>query len=444
MSVQLEESPRSSRVICSTVIFGSYLVVAAISALLVISLHMHPSLHAAVSLGVCVAAFAYIATAHVLLRRGRHMIAAGMLTSMYLLLAAGIVLSWGVNTPIGLLLFGLVIVLAGILLTASASIMAAATSVGILAGVQTAHMLDWHQPAQWAGYESTFGDVLGYGTIFAMLGLTSWLYNREMQGSLAHARQARAALLKQKRTLKERVKERTAELRQTQLNEMRQLYRFAELGQMGVTLLHDLANHLTVLTMELEGLQRTRHSAEIARAREITKYLEEIVVNTRSRLQGGIQRQRFDMTQKTTEVVTFLQYKAKQAEIDLQWHAPGEPVWYVGDLACFSQVVAIITNNAIDAYGDIPKQAFNPQKRRITVSLKRTKKHIIITIEDWGEGIPRSERPHIFKPFHSTKQSGLGIGLFIARQTVETNFGGTITLDPKSDHTVFTITLPRP
>ncbi len=62
-------------------------------------------------------------------------------------------------------------------------------------------------------------------------------------------------------------------------------------------------------------------------------------------------------------------------------------------------------------------------------------------ISDWGMGIKKSERRHFFEPFRTTKKLGLGLGLFIARQMVETNFSGTITLSPRSDATEFIITL---
>src|SRR4051812_21420069 len=101
---------------------------------------------------------------------------------------------------------------------------------------------------------SSFGDVLAYCVGFGMLALVSWLYNREMERSLRQAQGAEAALLQQKATLEVEVEKRTEELRQAQLEEMQQMYRFAELGQLGVTLLHGLANHLTALTLEIEGL----------------------------------------------------------------------------------------------------------------------------------------------------------------------------------------------
>jgi signal transduction histidine kinase len=226
---------------------------------------------------------------------------------------------------------------------------------------------------------------------------------------------------------------------------MQQMYRFAELGQLGVTLLHDLANHLTALTLEIEGLQSKRNSNSnaIARAREITGYLEEIVDTTRARLQGATQKQTFNIIRKTTEVVNFLGYKAAKARVTIDWQPPARSWKYTGDPTCFSQVIAIIISNAIDAYGNTtPEQRSRGIINRVEVSMRRDATHIIIAISDWGKGIPKAQRKDLFKPFNSSKKTGLGIGLFIARQTVVVNFGGTISLNPTSHNTEFIIRLP--
>jgi signal transduction histidine kinase len=74
--------------------------------------------------------------------------------------------------------------------------------------------------------------------------------------------------------------------------------------------------------------------------------------------------------------------------------------------------------------------------------MRRDARHIIIVISDWGKGISKSQRRYLFRPFHTTKRTGLGIGLFIARQTVVINFAGNVTLNSASDHTEFVIKLP--
>jgi signal transduction histidine kinase len=66
----------------------------------------------------------------------------------------------------------------------------------------------------------------------------------------------------------------------------------------------------------------------------------------------------------------------------------------------------------------------------------------VIQIRDTGPGIPEEIREQIFEPFFTTKARGGGLGLPIARRTVELH-GGSLSLDcPADGGTVVTMTLP--
>lgn len=69
---------------------------------------------------------------------------------------------------------------------------------------------------------------------------------------------------------------------------------------------------------------------------------------------------------------------------------------------------------------------------------------MIIRISDWGRGIAKSKRKQLFKPHHSSKKTGLGLGLYIAKQIAEMQFGGTIALSPRTDQTEFIVKLRLP
>jgi signal transduction histidine kinase len=435
---------RNSKVISNVVLVGSYLLVAAIAFLLLIGLClMHTQ--AVSSLIVCGIAFVYLGTIQLLARLNYDRAVAYLLVLFYTFLATGMVWVWGIDTPIALLIFALVIVLAGILLTARCALCAAVVCGLILVGVQLTIMLGWHMPdMSWSGKTSSFGDVLGYCSVFGMLALVSWLYNREMERSLAQAKEAGAALMQQKATLKMQVSKRTAELRQVQLVEMQQMYRFAELGQLGIILLHDLSNYLTALTLEIEGLQSKQHSKAIARAREIIHYLEGVVKNTRERLNGSTEKQTFNIVQKTSDALAVLHYKTATTGVAIDWEPPKVSWKYTGDATSYCQVIAIITSNAIDAYRTkVPARttaAAGPPK--VVITMQQIGMDIVIKISDWGDGITKSQRKHLFKPYASAKKSGLGLGLYIAKQTVEMQFSGTMVINPWSKHTEFIIKLP--
>jgi len=79
---------------------------------------------------------------------------------------------------------------------------------------------------------------------------------------------------------------------------------------------------------------------------------------------------------------------------------------------------------------------------RIVVSTGHSDGSAIVTIRDTGPGIPPEIRDQIFEPFFTTKARGGGLGLPIAKRTVELH-GGSLTLDcPATGGTVVTMSLP--
>jgi len=435
---------RNCEVICSVSLCGTYALTTAILTLLGISYATEPTLQTAYLALLCVGALAYVIVAHWLKRTGNHVATAYMIVAFYLSLACGIIFEWGINLPIGTLLLGLVIVLAGILLTAlHALIVALIASFWVLA-MQGLFLFGWHTPnLSWTGNRPTMGEAVAYSAVFSMLALVSWLYNREMERSLIKSRRAEKSLRHQKATLEKRVQERTKELRKTQLEEMRQMYRFTEIGQLGAMLLHDLANHLTALTLEIEGLDSKAQSKNIAQARRIIAYLDDVIDNTRSRLYGSTREQSFDVATKVSEVISILRHKAAKSGVRIDWEPPHRPQRIVGDSASLNQVMTILINNAVEAYSK-SSAAKEPIKhpKVVEVSIEWRPKQAIIRVRDRGRGISASERRQLFKPFHSTKKSGLGLGLYIAEQSIKGHFRGTLSLSPAKDCTEFVIKLP--
>lgn len=387
--------------------------------------------------------FAYVVAVGWLEYHNHHAAVAYLLVFFYWSLASGIVWFWGIEMPVGLLMFTLVIVLAGILLTSFYSLLVAILSGLMLIVAQLAYAFGLYVPFEPWRKNPDFSNVAIYCTMFGLVALISWLYNREMERSLILAKQAEAELIQQKKNLKKQVKQRTADLKRAQLEEMRQLHRFIKIGQDGATLLHDLANHLTTLTIEVEGLQSVRHSKRLAIIQQTVRHLEKIVASTRDRLQGSPHIRRFDLAKELDDAVELLAHRATKFGVRVDWQPPSVRWQLIGDPTCFYQVVLILISNAIEAYGTKPAKNTNEADRRVVVRVEHTGREVVVRIHDWGRGIEPGRRPYLFRPFQTTKDSGLGLGLFIAKESTETYFSGRLSLNAKSDHTEFVMRLPH-
>jgi signal transduction histidine kinase len=82
-----------------------------------------------------------------------------------------------------------------------------------------------------------------------------------------------------------------------------------------------------------------------------------------------------------------------------------------------------LAKNAIDAL------AGRGGRVRLTAAHSGTD-GVVIRVADDGPGVPRELRARVFEPGFSTKQSGWGIGLSLARRIVEENHGGVLQLAP--------------
>jgi signal transduction histidine kinase len=92
-----------------------------------------------------------------------------------------------------------------------------------------------------------------------------------------------------------------------------------------------------------------------------------------------------------------------------------------GDAVLLEWAVEVLTKNAIDALAG--------RGGRIRLSTARLQEGgVRIRVADDGPGIPASLRARVFEPGFSTKKSGWGIGLSLARRIVEENHRGKLVL----------------
>jgi two-component system, NtrC family, nitrogen regulation sensor histidine kinase NtrY len=78
----------------------------------------------------------------------------------------------------------------------------------------------------------------------------------------------------------------------------------------------------------------------------------------------------------------------------------------------------------------------------ITLAIEMTATGVSISIKDNGPGIADRDADLIFRPFYTTKATGSGIGLALARQVCRGHGGDLIIADRRAMHTRFEITLP--
>lgn len=104
-----------------------------------------------------------------------------------------------------------------------------------------------------------------------------------------------------------------------------------------------------------------------------------------------------------------------------------------------SQVLINLVNNACDAIKDTD----NPW---IKLSVQENNQNFIFIVQDSGLGIPLELQDKILQPFFTnkltTKSSGMGLGLSIAKRIINQH-QGQIDIDSSNPNTTFIVTIPK-
>ncbi|HSX06517.1 MAG TPA: HAMP domain-containing sensor histidine kinase [Candidatus Saccharimonadia bacterium] len=379
------------------------------------------------------------------LKRQRYFIAASGLLLIYWLIATIMAVTWGVTLPIALLLYCALIVLSGIVLGASYAIITLGASMLALYVIQSAIVRgSIHPNFYWQTQSPHLSDLVVYYFVFILVGISSWLFNRETDRSLHRALRAESALQREKELLETKVIARTKALQKAQEEKIRQLHRFAELGQFSTSLLHDLSNHITTLSVDIEGMAEKQKQSESQiqlRIKRRIAYIDAMMQWAHDHINGKVQDTSFNAAHEIREVIKMLQFKARKSHVKIlstPAKLPALPLY--GDPNRFKQLIVNLVSNAIESYSIAPPDS--AREVQIEGGLEADGS-VQIAVRDHGGGISAHIQKNIFDPFYTTKEDGMGIGLFVVKQIAEEYFDGSIQLVSQKGETCFTVILRR-
>lgn len=249
----------------------------------------------------------------------------------------------------------------------------------------------------------------------------------------AHERlNAVEALRESNRTLEDRIRERTAELAQTN-DELTQLHRHK--NEMFQNVSHELRTPLTLIMAPLEGMLDDENLPEAQKPR-----LEGMRKNA-FRLLGMI-NDLLDLAKLEATALEFhpvpvdihttcarlaaeLEPTAADRGVALRFAGPTTDVWASLDPQFLERVLVNLLSNALK---------FTPIGGTITLGLDDSEHGLTLWVSDTGPGIPKDSQERIFERFEqldggtTRNHGGTGLGLALVRELTQL-MGGTVQLD---------------
>jgi signal transduction histidine kinase len=203
------------------------------------------------------------------------------------------------------------------------------------------------------------------------------------------------------------------------------------LGQLSASLAHEINQPLAAIQANAEAGKRlaARSPPDVD---EVAAIFEDIRADVqragstiaslrRLMVKGEVAMERTDLNEIIRATLPLVQNEldASGSRVRLAL-APG-PVVVNGDAAQLQQIVLNLVLNASEAMSSEPEGT-----RVMTISSEAAPDgRATVVVEDAGPGMPIDQREAAFRPFVSTKSTGLGVGLAICRSIAEAH-GGTL------------------
>lgn len=178
----------------------------------------------------------------------------------------------------------------------------------------------------------------------------------------------------------------------------------------------------------------------ISKIKSYTAYMSDIITTVKGQAVNLSEEQSvaFDLEELVKRVDILMKHELKNALITLNVSIKTKSnIILHGNIVSLVQVINNMISNSIQAYNGEPNKS-------IDLTIAKEDNHVIISIQDYADGLPEEVQEKLFKEMITTKgKNGTGLGLFMSYSTIRAHFNGDITFESKKGQgTTFHIILP--
>ncbi|HEY2592519.1 MAG TPA: HAMP domain-containing sensor histidine kinase, partial [Chloroflexota bacterium] len=215
---------------------------------------------------------------------------------------------------------------------------------------------------------------------------------------------------------------------------------------------HDLRNPLAAINWHLQMVRRRAARGEVPSAEQLVERLDLIEasitalsaqvdeLHDASRLQAGhlleLRRRPTDLVALARESTRAVQYTTDTHQV--RFESRLQELVGNWDPNRLERVLANLLSNAIK---------YSPAGGDVLVQVKRSRESAVVSVIDWGLGIPPADLPHVFERFRRAsnvggKIAGSGLGLAGARDIIELHGGKIVAKSDEGRGSTFEVLLP--
>lgn len=283
--------------------------------------------------------------------------------------------------------------------------------------------IHFREPSMWEKYRTY---IVLIALAFLMQGaLITWLIYEHWWRQMAEARSAQ------------------------RMTEIARLNRYATAGALSASIAHEIRQPLTAISASgSAGLNWLGHKVpNLERARAAFEEIVSASYRADNVLKGvramfrnePTEHVPVDVNEIVRQVLVLVERPIRSNGITVTTAlADGRSTLVMADPVQLQQVVLNLIMNAIEA---MAASSLQPKTLRIETRIDQAGE-VLLLVQDSGPGFDAEVGNNLFKPFVTTKTSGMGMGLSICKSIIEQH-DGTLTADSVEPHgAVFRISLP--
>jgi len=220
--------------------------------------------------------------------------------------------------------------------------------------------------------------------------------------------------------------------------------KLASMGEMIGNIAHQWRQPLTHLSYIMMNLKTAYDKDRLTskyfeekskEANEQLEFMSNTIDDFRDFFKMSKQKEKFLVHEAIDEVINLQKasFKAHHIEVQFEYKKEVEIETYRGE---FLQVLFNLLNNAKDEF--IKKQK---DDGKIFINLKTIGCSTIIEVLDNAGGVPKEIIGKIFEPYFTTKDKGLGLGLYMSKMIIDRSINGKLDVKNEKEGALFTITI---